>query len=310
MGHEQHRGAGFLADAQQQVVHLQPGQLVERAERLVHQQQVRLMDEGAAQGDALLHAAGELMRPGVVEGRKTDQRQELAGARPRRLVVAPEDLHREQHIVDHRAPRHQARRLKHEAVVAERTGDLTPADGHRARGLGDQPGDDAQQRGLAAAGRPEQRNQLTALEAEARIVERDDRLRRARAELADRKHLAHVFDCSERHQPVSRDLIAAAARSPIGAEIASSGPHPEEHPRQSADASRRMAKDKSIRLGPSFETLAALAPQDEGRKGSRALRARRRAKALVCHVKYLMISLASIDAGMRGEPEWRNSNCR
>ncbi len=81
MGDEQHRGAGLPADAQQQIIHLQPGQLVERAERLVHQQQVRLMDERAAQRDALLHAAGQLVRPGVVEGRKTDQLQQLGGAR-------------------------------------------------------------------------------------------------------------------------------------------------------------------------------------------------------------------------------------
>jgi hypothetical protein len=38
MGHEQHRGAGLLADAQQQIIHFEPGELVERAERLVHQQ--------------------------------------------------------------------------------------------------------------------------------------------------------------------------------------------------------------------------------------------------------------------------------
>ena len=70
MRHEQHRGAGLAPDAQQQVVHLQPRQFVERAERLVHQQQFRLMDQRAAKRDALLHAARQLMRARIAEIRK------------------------------------------------------------------------------------------------------------------------------------------------------------------------------------------------------------------------------------------------
>ncbi len=57
MRDEQHRRTGFLADAQEKIVHLQPRQFIQRAERLIHQQQFRLVDQRTAEGDTLLHAA-------------------------------------------------------------------------------------------------------------------------------------------------------------------------------------------------------------------------------------------------------------
>ena len=49
-----------------QLVHLDPGQRVEGAERLVEQQQVGLADQGAGQRDPLGLTAGQRQRPGVV----------------------------------------------------------------------------------------------------------------------------------------------------------------------------------------------------------------------------------------------------
>ncbi len=48
---------------------------VERAERLVHQQQRRIVDQRAHQRDALLHAAGQLPRIAVLEAGEADQRR-------------------------------------------------------------------------------------------------------------------------------------------------------------------------------------------------------------------------------------------
>ena len=87
MGDEHHRRAGHAADVEQQVLHLHAGQFVERAERLVHQQQRRPRHQRAAERDALLHAAGELMRPAVGEGREADQIEQLQRALFRRRVV-------------------------------------------------------------------------------------------------------------------------------------------------------------------------------------------------------------------------------
>ncbi len=54
-----------LAQLQQQAVHPQPRERVERAEGLVEQQQPRLADEGPSQRHALGLAAGQRSRPGV-----------------------------------------------------------------------------------------------------------------------------------------------------------------------------------------------------------------------------------------------------
>ena len=50
---------------------------VERAERLVHQQDARLVGERADDCDALFHAAGQLMRIGVGEFLEADELQPL-----------------------------------------------------------------------------------------------------------------------------------------------------------------------------------------------------------------------------------------
>ncbi len=93
------------------------------------------------------------MRTRAQKSRQADKLQQLRCAIACRLVVALEHFHREQHVVEHTAPRHQARALEDEAVIAERFGDFPAADRHRARRLLNEAGNDAQQRGLAAAAR-------------------------------------------------------------------------------------------------------------------------------------------------------------
>ena len=189
-----------MADAKQKIVHLHPGELVERAERLVHEQEPRAVHQRATQRDALLHSPGELMRPRREKAAQPHQLQKLVGVAARRGIVLPQDLHRKQHIVEHIAPRHQARRLEHEAVVAHRLGDLAAGDCDRAGGLRDQPADDAQQRGFAATAWPQKRDELAFLELERGVVQGDDGLKRGPADLVELEHLAHVLDDPERHQ--------------------------------------------------------------------------------------------------------------
>ena len=55
--------------------------LVERAERLVEQQHLRLLGERAGERDALALAAGELVRLALGERRQLDQLQHLLDAR-------------------------------------------------------------------------------------------------------------------------------------------------------------------------------------------------------------------------------------
>ena len=86
-----------------------------------------------------------------------------------------EDFRRQQHVVDDAAPFQQQRLLEHHADVARRIERLRGrADPHVAGLVGMQAGEDFQQRGLAAAGRADQRDQLAGLDVERRLRHREE----------------------------------------------------------------------------------------------------------------------------------------
>ena len=66
--------------------HLVARQRVERRERLVHQQNIRIEQQGPRNRDALLHAAGQFVDALAGKIRQADQGQQFARARlcPRR----------------------------------------------------------------------------------------------------------------------------------------------------------------------------------------------------------------------------------
>ena len=67
MRDEQHGQLRALPQVQQLVLQALARHRVERAERLVHQHHLRVVGQHAGDGDALLHAAGKLVRIGVGE---------------------------------------------------------------------------------------------------------------------------------------------------------------------------------------------------------------------------------------------------
>ena len=67
MGDEQHGEMRFVPQRQQLVLHARARERVERGERLVHQQNIRLHRHAARDRDALLHAAGQRVRIAVRE---------------------------------------------------------------------------------------------------------------------------------------------------------------------------------------------------------------------------------------------------
>src|SRR3546814_21026916 len=72
MGDEE-EGFALLRDQGQQVLlELAPGLLVDRRERLVHQQHLGVDGEGAGKADALAHAARQLVRVGLLETLEAD----------------------------------------------------------------------------------------------------------------------------------------------------------------------------------------------------------------------------------------------
>ena len=72
MGDEHHRGARTRPQGQKLVLHQGSSLHVERTERLVHEQDFRLVDEGLGQCHALAHAAGKLVGIMLLEAGKPD----------------------------------------------------------------------------------------------------------------------------------------------------------------------------------------------------------------------------------------------
>ena len=126
VGDEHDRLLRLLPDAQQLKVHLLARQRIERAERLVHQDQLRIVDQRARDRGALLHAAGELVRVFVLRALQPDQREQVARTLAALRQRQAEDLGRQQHVVDHAAPFQQQRLLEHHADVARRDRTAAP----------------------------------------------------------------------------------------------------------------------------------------------------------------------------------------
>ena len=119
-------------------------------------------DEGPGDRDALLHAARQLVGVVLRELAELDEVEHLA--RPRRPFRGrpAEDLERELDVVLDRPPLEQDGGLEHHAVVAVAAGPLgrLAVDDDLAPGRRDEVADHPEQRRLAAARRPDERDEL------------------------------------------------------------------------------------------------------------------------------------------------------
>src|SRR5215472_5555196 len=172
MGHEQDRLAASFPDAHELRLHDLAGLRVERGERLVHQQDLRVDGERASEIDALAHAARELARMVVLEALEADELQELHRAPPFGRPDSARDLAPDDRVGEHCAPRQKIVALEHEAAVAARAAHGASVERHPARAGGFETRDDAQKGGLAAARRADDRNELAALDREVDVLQR------------------------------------------------------------------------------------------------------------------------------------------
>ena len=139
--------------------HLHPKFCVQIGQRLVEQEYLRVAHDRAAHGHALALAAGELARVTLqVLHQPQDVRRDLDALAYFRAALAGQ-LHRECHVVEHGHVRVERVILEHHGDVAllrRHLVDHASADLDFAAGDFLQAGDHAQQRGLAAARRPDQ----------------------------------------------------------------------------------------------------------------------------------------------------------
>ncbi len=173
VGHEHDRLLALLPDTLDVAVELLAREGVERGERLVHQQHLRVRRHGAGKRDALLHAAGELMNVRGAKALQSDQLQVVHRHLAPLGVLQPGlELQSEQQVVHHVEPREQRVFLEHHHPVS-----AGPAHRHAigedpARVGPLQPGDDVQQRRLAAARRANQADELALVHLQRHAIER------------------------------------------------------------------------------------------------------------------------------------------
>ena len=157
-----------------------------RNERLVHQDQLGVVDQRAGDRGALLHAAGQLVGIFVFEAGEADHGQQLARPLPAFAVGKAKNLRRQQDVLQHPAPFQQQRLLEHHADVARRVeGMLARADAHLAGVVVVKTRENLQQRRLAATRRADQRHQLAGLDVETRVRDGEELLVTLAIGLAD-----------------------------------------------------------------------------------------------------------------------------
>ena len=183
MRHEQDRlgpPGELLAEP---LAELLPLHLVEGRERLVHQQHGRIVGQRARDVDSLEHAAREVVRPLLLVPSEPELPQELAGGEAR----APRDALGEHDVVDGALPGQDRGSLGHEPEQALRAGGgrRLGADPDVAARRGLEIGDDPEERGLAAAGRADQGDELPGAHLQVHSVQRE-RLAEAAGDPADR----------------------------------------------------------------------------------------------------------------------------
>ena len=159
---------------QQFVAHQEARLLVERAERLVEQDDARPLHQRARDADALAHAAGELHRIGGGELGEAHQAQRVIDAR-RDLGLRRASVWRRPNAM--LSVTVSQGKLASSWNTTPMPSGTSPAIGlpssvDGAVGRAVQPGDDFEQRRLSAAGRPDDREELAARQVE---VDRPER---------------------------------------------------------------------------------------------------------------------------------------
>src|ERR1700733_6254693 len=143
---------------------------VQRGERLVHEEHAGLDRQGAREAGPLLHPAGELVRVGGLEPLKADHADELTDPWLRLPARHPAHGQPEGDVAEDCLPREEGELLEHHADALGRLGDHVTGDTHRSAARRGEARHAAEQRGLPAAGRPDDRHDLagTNIEADAR----------------------------------------------------------------------------------------------------------------------------------------------
>ncbi len=198
MGNDHEGGAEPRLQVNQFELGLLAELLVERRHRLVEQQNLRALRQRARQRHALALAAGQLIGPARAEPLELDEREHLLDPGGDRLLRQPVLAQAECDVPGNGEVGKQRVALEHHVdgtPMRRDRRDVLSGEQHAAF-VGDfEAGEDAQQGGLAAARRPQQREELAVMDVEAEPVHRG--------------HIGKAFrDACETHQRLARAVRA------------------------------------------------------------------------------------------------------
>ena len=183
---------------------------IKRTQRLVEQQDVGLQHHAAGDGHALLLAARKLVHPALLHTGEADAFEhfaDLAGNDVLRLAPAPQAIadvlldahHREQcEMLEHHV---------HGALVGRGVEDRAVLDQNVTRRWLKKPGDHPHDRGLAAAGGTEDREERALRHFEADVVDR--------RHVAEHLHQVDALQIRQRHA-LSLSRVGPAQRRKLG----------------------------------------------------------------------------------------------
>ena len=179
MGDEDRGVPGLIVDFAQPAAKLAANLGIQRAEGLVEQKQARLNGQRAGQRHALTLTAGELCRVATLQAIELDQTQQFQDPRPDLALARPARARprcqAEGDIVEDAQVAKQCIVLEDEADIALLDGEpegILAAEHDTAIGRKIEAGQNAQERGLAGAGRPQKCDQFTGADLQGNPVQR------------------------------------------------------------------------------------------------------------------------------------------
>ena len=214
MGHEDDRRGGGRPQVEQLVFHQRPRLHIEGAEGFVHEQDPGPVDQALSEGDALAHAARQLIRVAVLEAGEANTRDPVASPLPRVAVGNTPIARPRRHVLEHGLPGEDRVGLEH---VTDALGDADnrlaeDLDLTLARRL--QAGDESERRRLPASGGPDHGAELARLNLEVQVSQRGVNAARGREEpLGDTAKLdggGHLFALCEACPVGSRHAVVMA----------------------------------------------------------------------------------------------------
>ncbi len=168
---------GALLDGAQLGPHVLAQLQIQRRQRLIEQHDLGLDGERAGDGDALLLPARELADGLVGRARQVDQAEQFLGPGPARRLGDAADLETEGDVLPDRHEGEERQVLEDQdgrALVGADVAHILAADVDRALARHHEAGDHPQDGRLAAAGGPEEGEELSRLDRDRRLVDRPE----------------------------------------------------------------------------------------------------------------------------------------